>query len=66
MKMKMGEINTYDGKLIGEQFIYQISDNEGEIIEEEMPLTIVGIGKKPAKDWGRIKKYMLMHQSFQS
>lgn len=48
---KDGEFATYDGKLIGEQFIYQITDNEGELIEDKMMLTIVGVGKKPAKDW---------------
>lgn len=51
-----GEFTTYDGKLIGEQFSYQISNNEGEMIEEKMLLTIVGIGKKPAKDWEQDQK----------
>lgn len=51
-----GEFTTYDGKLIGEQFIYQVGDNEGELIEDEMMLTIVGIGKKPAKDWEQDQK----------
>jgi len=45
------DFTTYDGKLIGTQFIYQISTDKGELIEEKMPLTIVGVGKKPAKDW---------------
>ena len=31
-----GEFTTYEGKLIGEQFTYQIGDNEGELIEEKM------------------------------
>ncbi|MBO0589030.1 FtsX-like permease family protein [Sporosarcina sp. E16_8] len=53
---KDGEFTTYDGKLIGEQFIYQVGDNEGELIEDEMMLTIVGIGKKPAKDWEQDQK----------
>lgn len=51
-----GEFTTYDGKLIGEQFIYQIGENEGEMIEDKMMLTIVGIGKKPAKDWEQDQK----------
>ena len=51
-----GEFTTYDGKLIGEQFVYQFVDNEGELIEEEMMLMIVGIGKKPAKDWEQDQK----------
>ncbi len=51
-----GEFTTYDGKLIGEQFIYQVGDNEGELIEDKMMLTIVGIGKKPAKDWEQDQK----------
>lgn len=46
-----GEFTTYDGKLVGEQFIYQVGDDEGEWIEDKIMLTIVGIGKKPAKDW---------------
>lgn len=50
------EFTTYDGKLIGEQFSYQISNDKGEMIEEKMPLTIVGIGKKPAKDWEQDQK----------
>lgn len=51
-----GEFTTYDGKLIGEQFNYQIGDDEGEMIEDKMMLTIVGIGKKPAKDWEQDQK----------
>ncbi|MEK5068212.1 ABC transporter permease [Sporosarcina sp. FSL K6-1508] len=51
-----GEFTTYDGKLIGEQFSYQISNDEGEMIEEKMQLTIVGVGKKPAKDWEQDQK----------
>lgn len=51
-----GEFTTYGGNLIGEQFIYQIGENEGEMIEDKMMLTIVGIGKKPAKDWEQDQK----------
>ncbi|KAA0948499.1 ABC transporter permease [Sporosarcina sp. ANT_H38] len=51
-----GEFTTYDGKVIGEQFLYQVSDNEGELIEDKIILTIVGIGKKPAKDWEQDQK----------
>ena len=50
------EFTTYDGKLIGTQFIYQISTDKGELIEDKMPLTIVGVGKKPAKDWEQDQK----------
>jgi len=46
-----GEFTTYDGKLMGEKFSYQISNDKGEMIEEKITLTIVGVGKKPAKDW---------------
>ncbi|CAM3224886.1 ABC transporter permease [Filibacter tadaridae] len=46
-----GEFETYKGKLIGEQFTIQIGDDSGELFEDEIPLTIVGIGKKPAKEW---------------
>jgi len=49
-----GEFTTYDSKLIGEQFVYQVGD--GELIEGKMMLTIVGIGKKPAKDWEQDQK----------
>ena len=45
------EIKTYEGDLIGKQFSYQIGDTEGEFSEEKIPLTIVGIGKNPAKEW---------------
>ncbi len=31
--------------------MYQIGDNEGNLLEEKMTFTIVGVGKKPAKDW---------------
>jgi len=51
-----GEFTTYDSKLIGKQFVYQVGDGEGELIEEKMMLTIVGIGKKPAKDWEQDQK----------
>jgi acetoin utilization transport system permease protein len=51
-----GEFTVYEGQLIGEQFIYKIGDDKGELIEEEIPLTIVGIGKKPAKDWEQDRK----------
>ncbi len=51
-----GELTTYKGKLIGEQFIYKIGDDKGDLIEEELPLTIVGVGKKPAKDWEQDQK----------
>jgi acetoin utilization transport system permease protein len=51
-----GEITTYKGQLIGEQFIYKIGDDKGNLIEEEIPLTIVGVGKKPAKDWDQDRK----------
>ena len=37
--------------MIGEKLQYQIGDYEGEMIEEKLKLTIVGIGKKPARDW---------------
>ena len=50
------ESTTYDGKLIGTQFIYQISTDKGELIEDKIPLTIVGVGKKPAKDWEQDQK----------
>ncbi|WP_438313411.1 ABC transporter permease [Sporosarcina sp. FA9] len=45
------EVATYEGNLIGEQFTYKIGGDEGELHEEEIKLTIVGIGKSPAKDW---------------
>ena len=50
------EIKTYEGDLIGEQFSYQIGDTEGEFSEEKIPLTIVGIGKNPAKEWVQDRK----------
>ncbi len=53
---KDGEFNTYKGHLIGEQFKYKIGTDKGDLIEEEIPLTIVGIGKKPAKDWEQDQK----------
>jgi len=44
-------VKTYEGKLIGEQFTYQIGDAEGEFTKEKITLTIVGIGKNPTKEW---------------
>ena len=51
-----GEYTTYKGQLIGEQFKYKIGNDKGDLIEEEIPLTIVGVGKKPAKDWEQDRK----------
>ena len=42
--------------MIGEQFNYQFGDDKGEMIEEKIPLAIVGVGKKPAKDWVQDQK----------
>lgn len=46
-----GELKTYDGELIGEQISYRIGDVEGEFAEEELSLTIVGIGENPSREW---------------
>ena len=45
------ELEIYDGKLLGEQFSFQIGDAEGEYVQEKIKFTIVGIGKNPAKEW---------------
>lgn len=46
------EPETYEGSLIGKQFIYKMGlYDETELFPEETPLTIVGIAKEPAKDW---------------
>lgn len=50
------EVTMYKGKLMGEEFIYKIGDDKGVLIEEEIPLTIVGVAKKPAKDWEQDQK----------
>lgn len=43
---------TYDGKLIGKQFTYQMGlYEEKDLFPEETAFTIVGIAKEPAKDW---------------
>ncbi len=46
-----GDFKTYEGDLIGEQFTYRIDDVEGEFVEEELTLTIVGIGENPSREW---------------
>ena len=46
-----GERPAYEGKLIGQQIDIQISGDDGEFIEQSIPVTIVGIAKEPAKDW---------------
>ena len=48
-----GEYETYKGELIGEEFTYQIGDTEGEISDELITFTIVGVGKKPAREWAQ-------------
>ncbi len=63
---KIGEANEeaseeesalqYDGKLLGKQFTMKISDGEDGMNENEMQLTIVGVGKKPAKEWNHDQK----------
>lgn len=45
------ENKTYKGKLIGEQFTYEIGDSEGEYAKEKITFTIVGIGKNPTREW---------------
>lgn len=46
------EFETYEGKLLGEQFTIQLGDSEGDMYEEEqLTFTIVGVGKSPARDW---------------
>lgn len=45
------EIKTYEGDLLGKQFAYQIGNAEGDVPEEKIELTIVGIGKNPAREW---------------
>ncbi|WP_342506858.1 FtsX-like permease family protein [Sporosarcina sp. FSL K6-2383] len=40
------DVETYEGNLIGEQFMYQIGE-----AEEKLTLTIVGIGTNPSKEW---------------
>ena len=45
------ENKSYMGKLIGEQFTYEIGDSEGEFAKEKITFTIVGIGKNPTKEW---------------
>ncbi|KXH80888.1 ABC transporter permease [Sporosarcina sp. HYO08] len=52
MENENDEFVTYDGDLIGQQFIYQIGDYQtGNVFDEEIPFTIVGVGEYPAKDW---------------
>ncbi|MFD1205548.1 ABC transporter permease [Sporosarcina contaminans] len=47
-----GEPIAYNGKLLGEQFIYKMGlYEEDELFVDEIPLTIVGIAKEPSKDW---------------
>ncbi|MEK3934365.1 FtsX-like permease family protein [Sporosarcina sp. FSL W7-1349] len=41
----------YDGELLGKQFTYFIGNAEGEMLENGIPLTIVGIAKEPTKEW---------------
>ncbi len=45
------EVKGYEGDLIGKHISYQLLDIEGNSIGKELQLTIVGVGKKPAKDW---------------
>jgi len=51
-----GDIAFYKGDLIGKDFIYQIGNEDGDIVEEEIPFTIVGVGKKPAREWAQDQK----------
>lgn len=44
-------LKNYEGKLVGEQFSYAIENEVGEISEETLTLTIVGIGENPTKEW---------------
>lgn len=51
------EMLVYEGETLGAEFAYQIGEAEGELAEEKIVFTIVGVGKKPAKEWvqdGRI------------
>lgn len=45
------ELITYEEKLIGQQFSYALENSEGEMVEEEMTFTIVGVGEHPNKEW---------------
>ncbi|GKV64453.1 MULTISPECIES: ABC transporter permease [Sporosarcina] len=46
------DLPAYDGKLIGEKFVYQMGDyNTGDLFKDQTELTIVGIAEKPSKDW---------------
>ncbi|MEV9641125.1 FtsX-like permease family protein [Mammaliicoccus sciuri] len=46
------EIPSYKGELIGKTFTYQLGDyGTGELYDDKTELTIVGVAKKPSKDW---------------
>ncbi|WP_194841624.1 ABC transporter permease, partial [Sporosarcina obsidiansis] len=46
------EIPSYKGELIGKKITYQLGDySNGEFYDDKTELTIVGIAKKPSKDW---------------
>lgn len=49
---KEKEFEAYNGNLIGEQFIIELGDFNGNKFEDsELTFTIVGVGKPPARDW---------------
>ena len=45
------EYKGYEGELLGKSITYQLKDIEGNLLGDKLELTIVGVGKKPAKDW---------------
>lgn len=45
------EIPHYEGALIGQEFNIAIENADGEMAEEVLTFTIVGVGKNPLKEW---------------
>lgn len=49
--LEQEEPATYKGELLGRQLTYFLLGEDGERLEPGIPLTVVGIAKKPAKEW---------------